>query len=191
MSVIERFIPAVSLLLIPFLTIWLSHALDAGKDDFQKFQYASAILSEEKSPVELKNWALAQISSFLKGNGVPVDGLDVEKAKLYALVVGPILNKNKGVYCYNISSVLQKSVGDYEIQSDREISYFRSIDLHDLNAKQADLIKDYFEKTHKSNSANYDFLVSQVKKSCDSVDDAIDDMAKKTPDIMSEQPSKN
>lgn len=78
----DRLLPWLSVVLIPFLTIFFSHSLDAGKDEFDRFRYASEVLTNEKSSPQLKEWAIGEVAVYFKQNDVSGDGMEMERAKL-------------------------------------------------------------------------------------------------------------
>lgn len=178
---VNRVIPLISLILIPFLTIFFSHFLETGKDDFERFRYASEILSNDKSTTELKNWALSEVLSYMEKNNSPKADMDAEKAKLYALIVGPILNKNKGMYCYNISSALDQMKTENPNLANKRKDCIDTVKLDNINVKQSDALRKYIKDSIQQTNDQVDFVISSVKLSCEQVDQGIDDLAKRPP----------
>lgn len=178
-SKIERWVPPVSLLVIPLVTVWLGHLLDAGKADFERFRYASEIITNERATPELKSWAISEISLFVESNTDSSISMNMQEAKLYALILGNVLSSRKGVYCYNILPTLEKIDGDISRQVDADTARIDSLDLTGLNPQKAESVKKYIIETTRLTASLRSSMMDGYRNACQEADKGIDEMAKK------------
>ncbi|XKM39136.1 hypothetical protein A4U53_022780 [Rhizobium ruizarguesonis] len=178
-SHVERWVPPISLILIPLLTVLLSHVLNADKEEFERFRYASEVVANDKASPDLKSWAISEITLFLKTHGSPSANMDLQKAQLYGLIMGDLLRSTKGLYCYNIIPAVNQISDDIGRLVEADAERISALDLVGLDERKAKANKEYITSIMKNTASLRSSLVDGVKGACEGADASIDERASK------------